>query len=284
MSKYGRYWPCQYCKALPPLRRGKAVAGADDERRQKEKRLDNYANLTAAREALTCYGKIVRQAKSIADAKTSEAGSGPGAPKRTRQWEGLVKGKKILMLAGEFSEEYEIFVFEQAMSAVGHVVHVVCPGKKAGEQIQTSLHDFEGGLTYTEKPGHLQTLNATFAKIDPEKYDAVYVAGGRGPEYIRINKDVQKIVKHFHDAKKPIFTICHGVQVLMAVKGVITGKHVAALEYCEPEVTAVGGIYVDVPPTGAHVDGNLVSAKGWPGLAAFMRECLAVLGTKITHS
>jgi protease I len=203
---------------------------------------------------------------------------------KNNQRESDVKGKKILMLAGEYSEEYEIFVFEQGMTAVGHTVHVVCPDRKAGDKIQTSLHDFEGGLTYTEKPGHLQTLNATFAKVDPAKYDAVYVAGGRGPEYIRINKDVQKIIKHFHDEGKPIFTICHGVQVLMAVKGVITGKHVAALEYCEPEVTAVGGIYVDVPPTGAHVDGNLVSAKGWPGLAAFMRECLAVLGTKITHS
>jgi protease I len=188
------------------------------------------------------------------------------------------------MLAGEFSEEYEIFVFEQAMTAVGHVVHVVCPGKKSGQQIKTSLHDFEGGQTYTEKPGHLQTLNATFADVDPAKYDAVYVAGGRGPEYIRIDKGVQKIIKHFHEAGKPIFTICHGAQVLMAVKGVLKGKHVAALEYCEPEITAVGGIYVDVPPNGAHVDGNLVSAKGWPGLAAFMRECLAVLGTKITHS
>ncbi len=195
-----------------------------------------------------------------------------------------MKGKKILMLAGEFSEEYEIFVFEQAMTAVGHVVDVVCPGKKAGDQIKTSLHDFEGGQTYTEKPGHLQTLTATFAKVDPAKYDAVYIAGGRGPEYIRIDKNVQKIIQHFHEADKPIFTICHGAQVLMAVKGVLAGKRVAALEYCEPEITAVGGIYVDVPPTGAHVDGKLVSAKGWPGLAAFMRECLAVLGTRITHS
>jgi protease I len=193
-------------------------------------------------------------------------------------------GKKILMLAGEFSEEYEIFVFEQAMTAVGHAVDVACPGRKAGDQIKTSLHDFEGGLTYTEKPGHLQTLNATFAEVDPKGYDAVYVAGGRGPEYIRINPKVQSIIRHFHESGKPIFTICHGAQVLMAVEGVLRGKHVAALEYCEPEVTAVGGVYVDVPPTGAHVDGNLVSAKGWPGLAAFMRECLAVLGTRITHS
>jgi protease I len=195
-----------------------------------------------------------------------------------------MKGKKILMLAGEFSEEYEIFVFEQAMTAVGHAVDVVCPGRKAGDQIKTSLHDFEGGLTYTEKPGHLQTLNATFAEIDPARYDAVYVAGGRGPEYIRINPKVQSIIRHFHESGKPMFTICHGAQVLMAVEGVLRGKHVAALEYCEPEVTAVGGVYVDVPPTGAYVDGNLVSAKGWPGLAAFMRECLAVLGTRITHS
>jgi protease I len=123
-----------------------------------------------------------------------------------------MKGKRILMLAGEFSEEYEIFVFEQAMMAVGHVVHVVCPGKKAGEKIQTSLHDFEGGQTYTEKLGHFQTISATFANVDLASYDAVYVAGGRGPEYIRINKDVQNAIKHFHDAGKPIFTICHGVQ------------------------------------------------------------------------
>ncbi len=193
-------------------------------------------------------------------------------------------GQKILMLTGEFSEEYEIFVFEQAMEAVGHSVHVVCPDKKAGENIKTSLHDFEGDQTYTEKPGHLFTLNTTFAKVKPEDYDAVYVAGGRGPEYIRIDKRVQSIIKHFHDAKKPIFTICHGVQVLMAVDGVIKGKRVAALQYCEPEVRAVGGIYVDVPPNGACVDGNLVSAKGWPGLSAFMKECLKVLGTRIEHA
>jgi putative intracellular protease/amidase len=128
-----------------------------------------------------------------------------------------MSGKKILMLVGEFSEEYEIFVFEQAMHAVGHFVDVVCPDKKAGEAIKTSLHDFEGDQTYTEKPGHLYTLNKTFSKVKPEEYDAVYIAGGRGPEYIRIDKRVQDIVRHFHGAGKPIFAICHGVQVLMAV-------------------------------------------------------------------
>lgn len=193
-------------------------------------------------------------------------------------------GKKILMLVGEFTEEYEIFVFEQAMHAVGHIVHVVCPDKKAGERIMTSLHDFEGHQTYTEKLGHYYTLNKTFAEVDPADYDAVYCAGGRGPEYIRIDKRVQAFVRHFHEADKAIFTICHGVQILIAVDGVVRGKEVAALQFCEPEVRLAGGIYVDVPADGAHVDGKLVSGKGWPGLAAFIRECLKVLGTEIRHS
>ena len=192
-------------------------------------------------------------------------------------------GKKILMLTGEFSEEYEIFVFQHGMEAVGHTVHVVCPDKKKGEYIKTSLHDFEGDQTYTEKPGHNHLINQTFSEVDPANYDAVYCAGGRGPEYIRIDPRVQRIVKHFHDADKPIFTICHGVQILIAVDGVIKGKKVAALQYCEPEVRLAGGIYVDVEPDAAYRDGKLVSGKGWPGLAAFMRECLVVLGTHIEH-
>ena len=191
--------------------------------------------------------------------------------------------KKILMLTGEFSEEYEIFVFQKAMEAVGHSVDVVCPDKNKGQLIKTSLHDFEGDQTYTEKPGHLHEINKSFSEVKPADYDAVYCAGGRGPEYIRIDRRVQEMVRHFHEADKPIFTICHGVQILIAVDGVITGKRVAALQYCEPEVRLAGGIYVDVPADGSLIDGKLVSAKGWPGLAAFIRDCLAVLGTTITH-
>ncbi|MDQ0512509.1 DJ-1/PfpI family protein [Ancylobacter amanitiformis] len=193
-------------------------------------------------------------------------------------------GKKILMLTGEFTEEYEIFVFQQGMEAVGHTVHVICPDKKAGEIIKTSLHDFEGGQTYTEKPGHDFVINKTFSEVDLEEYDAVYCAGGRGPEYIRTDTRIQAMVRHFHETGKPIFTICHGVQILIAVDGVVTGKRVGALGACEPEVRLAGGTYVDLSPTDALVDGNMVSAKGWTALAAFMRECLKVLGTEIRHS
>lgn len=195
-----------------------------------------------------------------------------------------MRGKKILMLCGEFTEEYEIYVFQQGMEAVGHTVHVICPDKKAGEMIQTSLHDFEGHQTYIERFGHLVEINKTFSEVNVEEYDAVYCAGGRGPEYIRTDKRIQAMVRHFHEAKKPIFTICHGVQILVAVEGVVRGKKVAALGACEPEVILAGGTYIDVKPHEAYVDGTMVSAKGWTGLAAFMRECMKVLGTNITHS
>lgn len=194
--------------------------------------------------------------------------------------------KKILMLTGEFTEEYEIFVYQQAMEAVGHTVHVVCPDKNAGDTIKTSLHDFEGDQTYTEKPGHNALINKTFSDAEKQlsQYDAVYCAGGRGPEYIRTDKRVQAMVRHFHEAQKPIFTICHGVQILIAVDGVVRGKKVAALAACEPEVTLAGGTYIDLSPTDAYVDGTMVSAKGWTALAAFIRECLKVLGTEIRHA
>jgi len=195
-----------------------------------------------------------------------------------------MSGKKILMLTGEFTEEYEIFVFQQGMEAVGHTVHVVCPDKKAGEMIATSLHDFEGHQTYTEKPGHNHLINKTFSEVKPEEYHAVYCAGGRGPEYIRTDPRIQAMVRHFHESKKPIFTICHGVQILIAVDGVVRGKTVAALGACAPEVALAGGTYVDLSPTDAHVDGTMVSAKGWTALSAFIRECLKVLGTEIRHS
>ena len=197
-----------------------------------------------------------------------------------------MSGKKILMLTGEFTEEYEIDVYQQGMEAVGHTVHVVCPDKNAGDMIATSLHDFEGHQTYTEKPGHNAEINKTFSEAEAEldSYDAVYAAGGRGPEYIRTDPRIQAMVKHFHDAGKPIFTICHGVQILMAVPGVLKGKTVAGLGACAPEVTAVGGTYYDADPKEAYVDGNMVSAKGWTALAAFMRECLKVLGTEIRHT
>jgi protease I len=182
--------------------------------------------------------------------------------------------RRILMIVGDFVEDYEVMVPFQALQMIGHQVDAVCPGKAAGEKVRTAIHDFEGDQTYTEKPGHNFTLNAAFAGIRPDVYDALVLPGGRAPEYLRLNEDVLRIVRHFTDANKPIAAICHGVQILTAA-GVLEHKSCTAYPAVGPEVKRAGGKYVEVPVDKAHVDGKLVTAPAWPAhpqwLAAFVR-------------
>ncbi|MCT7949034.1 DJ-1/PfpI family protein [Ancylothrix sp. C2] len=192
-------------------------------------------------------------------------------------------GKKILMLAGDFVEDYEIMVPFQALLMVGHQVDVVCPNKKAGEKIRTAVHDFEGDQTYSEKPGHNFTLNATFEDINPNNYDALIIPGGRAPEYIRLNNQVLEITRHFAQTNKPIAAICHGLLVLSAA-GVLEGKRCTAYPACSPDVLMAGGKYCEIPPDQAIVDGNLVTAPAWPAHPRWLAEFLNILGTKIQHA
>ncbi|WP_017324354.1 DJ-1/PfpI family protein [Synechococcus sp. PCC 7336] len=191
-------------------------------------------------------------------------------------------GLKILMLVGDFVEDYEVMVPFQALQMVGHTVCAVCPDKKAGESVRTAVHDFEGDQTYSEKPGHNFTLNATFADIQVADYDALAIPGGRAPEYLRLNPEVIAVVQHFANANKPIAAICHGAQ-LLAAAGVLAGKRCSAYPACGPEVNAAGGIYVEIPVTEAIADGNLVTAPAWPAHPKWLAEFLAVLGTTIQH-
>ena len=188
--------------------------------------------------------------------------------------------KKILMLVGDFVEDYEVMVPFQALLMVGHIVHAVCPGKKAGEKVRTAVHDFEGDQTYSEKPGHNFALNATFEDIKAEDYDALVIPGGRAPEYIRLDQAVLKAVQHFAQANKPIAAVCHGPQVLAAAK-VLDGKACTAYPAVGPDVTNAGGKWVSVPVDQALVDGNLVTAPAWPAHPAWLSKFLIVLGTKI---
>ena len=188
--------------------------------------------------------------------------------------------KKILMLVGDFVEDYEVMVPFQALLMVGHTVHAVCPGKKAGEKVRTAVHDFEGDQTYSEKPGHAFALNFTFDEVKEAGYDALVIPGGRAPEYIRLNPRVLEIVRHFAGAKKPLASICHGAQVLAAA-GVVEGLKCSAYPACGPDVTRADGTYMDIPVDAAHVDGNLVTAPAWPAHPAWLAAFLKVLGTKI---
>lgn len=188
--------------------------------------------------------------------------------------------QKILALAGDYVEDYELMVPFQALQMVGHTVHVVCPGKAAGQQIRTSIHDFEGDQTYSEKRGHNFVLNASFDDVNPEEYDALLIPGGRAPEYIRLNPRVLEIVRHFFAADKPVAAICHGAQ-LLAAAGVLQGRTCACYPACGPEVTAAGGTVPGIAIDGAHTQGNLVTAPAWPAHPAWLAQFLVLLGTRI---
>ena len=188
--------------------------------------------------------------------------------------------KRILMLVGDFGEDYEIMVPFQALLAVGRTVHAVCPDKAAGDAIATAIHDFEGHQTYSEKPGHLFALNASFDDVKAADYDALLIPGGRAPEYIRLNEKVIEIVRHFAAASKPIAAVCHGAQ-LLAAAGVLGGRECSAYPACGPDVTRADGTYMNIPVDAAHVDGNLVTAPAWPAHPAWLAAFLKVLGTKI---
>ncbi len=188
--------------------------------------------------------------------------------------------KKILMLVGDFVEDYEVMVPFQALQAVGHSVHAVCPGKKAGDKVRTAVHDFEGDQTYSEKPGHNFALNASFDDVKETGYDALVIPGGRAPEYLRLNPRVLEIVRHFAATKKPLAAICHGAQ-LLAAAGVLEGRSCSAYPACGPEVTRAGGRYAEIPVDQAITDGNLVTAPAWPAHPAWLAQFLAVLGTRI---
>jgi protease I len=191
-----------------------------------------------------------------------------------------MKAKKILLLAGDFVEDYEIMVPFQALLAVGHTVHAVCPDKKAGDQIATAIHDFEGQQTYSEKRGHNFTLNASFDSVKAEDYDALVIPGGRAPEYLRMDDKVLAIVRHFALADKPIAAICHGAQLLAGAK-VLEGRLCSAYPACRAEVELAGGRYADIAIDGAVTDRNLVTAPAWPAHPAWIAQFLAVLGTRI---
>lgn len=190
--------------------------------------------------------------------------------------------KKILMIVGDFVEDYEAMVPFQMLTMVGHAVHAVCPGKKAGETVRTAVHDFEGDQTYSEKRGHNFAINANFEDVKPEVYNGLVIPGGRAPEYIRLDERVLDIVRHFATRNKPLAAICHGLQVLAAA-GVVEGRLCTAYPAVKPDLIRAGAKWGEVNATfsNAYVDGNFVTAAAWPGHPEWIRKFLELLGTKI---
>lgn len=189
--------------------------------------------------------------------------------------------KKILMLVGDYVEDYEVMVPFQALQMVGHSVHAVCPDKNAGQTVRTAIHDFEGEQTYSEKPGHNFALNFDFSQVKADDYDALLIPGGRAPEYLRLHAEVLALVQAFNTADKPIAAVCHGAQ-LLAAAGVLDGRECSAYPACGPEVQLAGGRYMAIAVDQAHVQGNLVTAPAWPAHPAWLAAFLKLLDTRIS--
>ncbi|MFA9426931.1 DJ-1/PfpI family protein [Natronorubrum sp. A-ect3] len=190
-----------------------------------------------------------------------------------------MSAQQILLLAGDYVEDYEVMVPFQALEMVGHDVHAVCPEKSAGDTCPTAVHDFEGDQTYTEKPGHNFELNHDFDAVDPAEYDALVVPGGRAPEYLRTYDEVLEIVQHFFEAEKPVAAVCHGVQILAAAD-VLEGRTCTGYPALEADVRGAGGEW-----TGEVTrDENLVTGQAWPDHPEWLAEFLACLGTDIDHA
>jgi len=190
--------------------------------------------------------------------------------------------KRVLLLVGDFVEDYEVMVPYQVLQMLGHTAHVASPDKKAGDTVATSIHDFEGHQTYTEKTGHNFRLNATFAELRPDDYDGLIIPGGRAPEFLRLIPRVLDVSRHFAERRKALGAICHGLQVLTAA-GVLQGRTCTAYPGVKPDVCQAGAKWAE-PSAGldsVHVDGNLVTAPAWPAQAAFMRAFLEVLGAPL---
>ena len=191
--------------------------------------------------------------------------------------------KKILLLAGDFVEDYEIMVPFQMLHMLGYEVHAVCPDKRNGETIATAIHDFEGHQTYTEKPGHLFTINYNFDEVKTEDYIGLVVPGGRAPEYLRLNLRVLEIVREFHAARKPIAAICHGPQILISA-GILPGRSCTAYPTLKPDImdAGAGWVHNNRTLTNVSVDGNLVTAPAWPAHPGWMAKFIQLLGAKVT--
>lgn len=188
--------------------------------------------------------------------------------------------KKILMLAGDFVEDYEVMVPFQALLAVGFEVHAVCPDKKSGENVATAIHDFIGFQTYAELRGHNFTLNASFDQVNPADYDGLYICGGRAPEYIRLNPKVIAYTQHFFEKNKPVAAICHGIQILTAAD-VVKGRTLTAYPAVGPDIVRAGGTWKDIPVTDAITEGNLTTSPAWPGHPAILKAFFKLLGVTI---
>jgi len=171
------------------------------------------------------------------------------------------KKKKVLMPIGDATETMDTFYPYFRIPEAGYEL-VVC-GPEA-RLYHTVYHEVppDSAIPWDitqERPCYFIRATAAFRDIDPTEFCSVFLSGGRAPEYLRYDKDLMRLLKHFHEAQKPVASVCHGVELLTAAD-MIRGKKVTTVPKCQRDIEQGGGTYV----TDLCVrDGNVVSCKGF---------------------
>jgi protease I len=180
--------------------------------------------------------------------------------------------KKILIVTGDAGESYEAwYAYHRFLEAEWEPV-VAAPSKR---WLHLVMHDFEPGWdTYVERPGYRMQSHVSFDDVNVEEYEAVVLLGGRAPEYLRHNETLLDVVRAFRDQDKWIFSICHGIQILIAA-GLAPGVELTAYEHLRYEIESGGGRYSTLE---AVRDGKIVSGQTWQSHPDFYREVFACLG------
>ncbi|HSI81840.1 MAG TPA: DJ-1/PfpI family protein, partial [Solirubrobacterales bacterium] len=176
-----------------------------------------------------------------------------------------------LMITGDAAEDLDVMYPLYRLREAGWDVDVAALTRRI---VQLVVHDFDPNSdAYTEKPGRRLEVDLAFSEVDPSRYGALVIPGGRAPEYIRTDPHVRRITEHFFANDLPVGTICHGPQV-PAVLGLLRGRTTACFPPLTGDMESAGATVVDAPDV---VDGNMVSCRGWPDMPEWSRAFVAVL-------
>ncbi|MBN1855059.1 MAG: DJ-1/PfpI family protein [Pirellulales bacterium] len=178
---------------------------------------------------------------------------------------------QVLMIVGDATETVDTLYPYYRLQEAGLQPVVAGPEKR---RYQMVLHEVKPGWTITKEwEGYTIEADIAFSDIVPENYLGIFFSGGRAPEYLREDKDLQRITRHFFEKNKPIGCVCHGVEI-PARAGCVQGRRMATVPKCRFDLEVCGGIFVDAP---CVVDGNLVSGRTYHDNGHFVGQWIELL-------
>ena len=182
---------------------------------------------------------------------------------------------KVLMPVGDATEVVDTLYPFFRLAEEGYKVVVAGPEARMYHMVTHEVppdSSIPWDITQ-ERPGYHIKAEVAFRDVDPSEYAGLFLSGGRAPEYLRYDKDLIRITRHFFDANKPVAVVCHGVEIVAAA-GVLHGRKMTTVAKCALDITQCGGTYLNEP---CVVDGNLISAGTWhdygtPFMKVFIKQ------------